>query len=213
MSGSWRPQASSSLLDLDPSLGTAREHRSRGKQGQWRRPSRCEAGSTESPHSRCPPSSPRSCPSAPQLLAQALPLPLPSPPRFPACSPSSSWSPRPPPHPQAQPLLALAVFRNTSWFPFPRQGKAKEALLLILLQSLLHRLHHPHWGAVPSVGGSRKLGKAPLQLQGLQRLMAPSRLDLAPLSLLCDSITSADLLLCRFLHAPRTREGGGCFPQ
>lgn len=45
MSGSWRPQASSSLLDLDPSLGTAREHRSRGKQGQWRRPSRCEAGS------------------------------------------------------------------------------------------------------------------------------------------------------------------------
>lgn len=133
-----------------------------------------------------PPFSLRFCPSAPQLLAQALPLPLLSPPRFPACSPSSSWSPLLPLHPQAQPLLVLAVFRNTLWSLFPQQGKAKEALLLILLQCPLHLLHHPHLGEVPSVGGSRKLGTAPLQLQGLQRLMARSLLDLALPSLLCD---------------------------
>lgn len=146
--------------------------------------------------------SPRSYPSAPQLLAQALPLPLLSPPQFPACSPLSSWSLLPPLHPQAQPLRALAVFRNTLWSPFPQQGKAREDPLLILLQSLLHLLHHPHLGAVPSVGVSRKLGTVPLQLQGLQRLMAPSLLDLAPLSLLCDNVTSAD----SYTHKDRVRE-------
>lgn len=150
----------------------------------------------------------RSCPSAPQLLAQALPLPLLSPPQFPACSPLSSWSPLLPLHPQAQPLQVLAVFRNTLWSLFPQQGKAKEALLLILLQSPLHLLHHLHLGAVPSVGGSRKLGTAPLQLQELQRLMAPSLLDLALPSLLCDIVTCADLLSCRFLHTQTTCEGG-----
>lgn len=172
------------------------------------RPSRCEVDSTQSPYL---PFSPRFCPSAPQLLAQALPLPLLSPPQFPACSPSSSWSPLPPLHPQAQPLLVLAVFRNTSWSPFPQQGKTKEAPLLILLQSLLHLPHHPHLGAVPSVGGSRTLETALLQLQGLQRLMAPSLLDLAPLNLLCDNdnVISADLLFCGVLNAQRMREAGG----
>lgn len=86
---------------------------------------------------------------------------------------------------------------------------AKAPPHLILLQSLLHLLHHPHLGAMPSVGGSRKLGTALLQLQGLQRLMAPNLLDLAPLSLLCDNVTSAD----PYTHRERVREEGvTCFP-
>lgn len=61
------------------------------------------------------------------------------------------------------------------------------------------------------MGGSRTLETALLQLQGLQRLMAPSLLDLAPLNLLCDNdnVISADLLFSGVLHAQRMREGGG----
>lgn len=197
------------------SLGTTREGGSKGHgsiAGTWK-------GILGGKDNMTPgsPFSLRSCPSAPQLLAQALPLPLLSPPRFPVCSPLSSWSPLLPLHPQVQPLLVLAVFRNTSWSLFPQQGKAKEALLLILLQFPLHLLHHPHLGAVPSVGGSRKLGTAPLQLQGLQRLMAPSPLDLALPRLLCDMphvLTSFLSCADSYTHKQRVREEGGRrFPQ
>ncbi|KAK1344974.1 hypothetical protein QTO34_013678, partial [Cnephaeus nilssonii] len=51
----------------------------------------------------------------------------------------------------------------------------------------------PHLGAVPSVGENRKLEIAPLQLQGLQRLMAPSPLDLARLSLPLDAVSSSQI--------------------
>lgn len=49
------------------------------------------------------------------------------------------------------------------------------------------------------MGGNRKLGTAPLQLQGLQRPMAPSPLDLAPLSLLRDTADLSHRFL--YIHA------------
>lgn len=66
---------------------------------------------------------------------------------------------------------------------------AKEAPPLTLPLSLPNPQPLPHLGAVPSVGENRKLEIALLQLQGLQRLMAPSPLDLARLSLPLDGIT------------------------
>lgn len=66
---------------------------------------------------------------------------------------------------------------------------AKEALPPILPQPLPNHQPLPHLGAVPYVGENRKLEIALLQLQGLQRLMAPSPLDLALLSLHLDTVT------------------------
>uniref|UniRef100_G1Q777 TATA-box binding protein associated factor 6 n=1 Tax=Myotis lucifugus TaxID=59463 RepID=G1Q777_MYOLU len=121
----------------------------------------------------------------PQPLAQAPPPPLLSLPRSPVCSPLSSWSPLPQLHPPALLPLALVVSRI-----FPQQGMAKEAPPPPTLpQSLPNPQPLPHLGAVPSVGENRKLEIALLQLQGLQRLMAPSRLDLARLSLPLDAVT------------------------
>ncbi|XP_049644550.1 transcription initiation factor TFIID subunit 6 isoform X1 [Suncus etruscus] len=120
--------------------------------------------------SSCPPPPPalrlpnRSCPSAPRPLAPA-PLPrLQSPPQSPACSPSSSWSPPPPQRLPPPPPLGPAVSRSTSWSHCPQLAKAKVG----------PPRTHPHWGAAPSVGGSRRLERALHQTLGPQRLMALS---------------------------------------
>uniref|UniRef100_A0A8C9E3R6 Transcription initiation factor TFIID subunit 6 n=9 Tax=Boreoeutheria TaxID=1437010 RepID=A0A8C9E3R6_PHOSS len=134
-------------------------------------------------------SPPRSCPSAPRPLAQAPPLPLLSPPPSPACSPSSSWSPPPQARPPALPPLVPGVSRSTSWSLFPPQGRAKEAPPPILLQPLPRPQPPPRLGSAPYVGGNWKLGRAPLPLQGLRRLMAHSPPDVAPLRLRLDAVT------------------------